>query len=750
MTTPFHSRPELVATYRLQLRNGVGLAEAQAMLPCLTDLGVSHLYLSPLFRAATRSTHGYDVLDPNEVDPVLGGEEGFIALSDAALEAGIGLVLDIVPNHMAFTPENPFVADIMRQGRRSRFAQVFDIDWDQGPLHFPFLDRDPHALLAAGEVILSADGDVLRVQGLDYPLRDTPLARELAACNQIFDAAALSALLQEQVWTIGDWRATAGAIIHRRFFNISGLIGVRQEEPAVFALTHRWIVEKVRAGRIQGLRIDHVDGLARPTAYLHRLRAAVGDIPLWVEKIVKHAEELPHGWPVEGMSGYEFLAPLTRLLTNEEGWTSIRAACAEATPCTSAGEVESVRRELLAESLGPELRRVTATAIAALGCAAAEAPDIARSVTELGAHWPVYRSYTADGYVLNAEFNALRRVEGRAGCLIDLLHAAADEPAASRFAARFEQLTGALTAKSEEDTVFFRAVSYLPFCEVGIGPDCSSIDASAFELRMQDRAAQRPLALNALSTHDTKRSADARAAIIALSYFPDLADIFIRRAKRSADALGLPERWGIYALQSALALRGEPQAKERLAQHIAKAMREAKDISSHEAPNLDAERGGSELIADLLRLVESDNAWPSGVLDRFEGAFESIVLTQVAFQMTSPGIPDIYQGNEWVSLGLTDPDNRRPIDPVALGAVGFPPGSLSARKYELTRELLSLRRRYGDLFTRGKYSLAEHDNGWTIARSGDSVVVEVGLAKPDLTGAKEWSVVVSERDLAGF
>ncbi|TCM14416.1 (1-_4)-alpha-D-glucan 1-alpha-D-glucosylmutase [Novosphingobium sp. PhB165] len=723
MTAPMR---DLVATYRLQLRGGVGLAEARGLLPWLVELGVSHLYLSPLFRAGEASTHGYDVIDPNEVDPAVGGEAAFVALADAAREAGIGIVLDIVPNHMAFTPDNPFIADIMRRGRDSRFAKVFDLDWDRGPLHFPFIDGSLEDTLAKGAVALSALGDALCIQGVCYPLRPTPLARDLAGRKP--DYPSLSALMEQQFWSVGDWRTTAGAIIHRRFFNISGLVGVRQEDPEVFALTHRWIVEQSRTGRIQGLRIDHIDGLARPACYLHRLREAVGDMPIWIEKIVKDGETIPAGWPIEGMSGYEFLAPITRLLTDPGGLDALRTASMGAVPADTGAEVRRVRRELLATSLNPELRRVRMAALEALGCGSGAEAAVSRALTELAVHWPVYRSYTADGYLPNAEMETLRSVDAKAGWLLDLLHAAADEPAAASFAARFEQLTGALTAKSEEDTVFFRAVSYLPFCEVGIGPECGAIDAVRFARTMQERAKTSPLALSTLSTHDTKRSADARAAIAALSHVPEIIGPFTHRATRRAQELDLPERWGIYAVQCALALLGEPEAEARLCAHMAKAMREAKDISSHEAPDEQAERRGGELAGEMLRIVEGTEVWPGDTRARYERMFEQIVLGQVILQMTAPGVPDIYQGTERLALSLTDPDNRRLVD---FGTRGAGAGSLSTRKLELTRDLLALRARHEVLFTHGGYAIRQGEGTWTIVRDWQGGAVELDLRSPD-------------------
>ncbi|GFE74923.1 malto-oligosyltrehalose synthase [Novosphingobium sp. TCA1] len=719
------SDPGLVATYRLQLRGGVGLDAARALLPRLVALGISHLYLSPPFAAASGSTHGYDVIDPRAIDPVLGGEAAFVALADAARNAGIGLVLDIVPNHMAFTPENPFVADIMRHGRASRFAGVFDIDWDKGPLHFPVLDGTAEDLLAAGQIGAggTAQSPVLTIYGQPYPLRDTPLAREVAEAGGL-DAPTLSELLAQQWWSVGDWRGTADAIVHRRFFNITGLIGVRQEDPAVFDLTHRWIVEHVRAGRIQGLRVDHIDGLARPGAYLRRLREAVGEVPVWIEKIVKQGEAIPASWPIEGMSGYEFMTPVTGLLTHAPGLAAMREAALGAVPDDVPAEVRAVRAQLLAGTLAPELRRVTGAAGEALAVPPDRRGPLGEGIRDLACVWPVYRAYTADGCPLDPALDALRGVSGQAGALLDLLHAAADDEPARIFAARFEQLTGALTAKSEEDTVFFRSVAYLPFCEVGAEPELDAIETGAFEALMQRRAKSTPFALNALSTHDTKRSADARAALIALSHFPEPARRFCEEARRRAAAAGLPERWGLYALQTALALWGEAEAQDRIAAHIAKAMREAKDISTHEDPDEQAEARGAALCCALHAALDDPGFWPGDIQARYQAARARTVLAQAAFQLTAPGIPDIYQGTQRFTPALTDPDNRRPID--------WSEGrdDLSARKEALTRDLLEARRADPALFARGSYSLVESAGGWRVTRECEGRTFSLQIARP--------------------
>ncbi|MFS0850061.1 malto-oligosyltrehalose synthase [Novosphingobium panipatense] len=708
--------PTPVATYRLQLRNGVDLDRAIGLLPWLRHLGVSHLYLSPPFQAAQGSTHGYDVIDPTRIDPVLGGDDAFLRLANAARDVDLGIIVDIVPNHMAFVPDNPWLADVLRNGRDSEHARIFDIDWDRGRLHFPVLDGTPADLLANGDIGMEGPSDDPRLRIYDrfYPLRLSPLSEKLARDPALLDDATMARLLDEQHWSVGHWRASAADIIHRRFFNITELIGVRQEDPDVFALTHRWIIDQVGAGRIQGLRVDHIDGLARPGAYLHHLRQAVGDTPIWIEKIVKAGEDLP-AWPIEGMSGYEFMTPVTRLLTHSEGLDTIREASDGAVPADYAQEVRKVRRELLDDVFLPERRRVVTAAMAALAAADDLRADLDEAIATLASLWPVYRSYAADLVPLSKLITDAVATPEAAHCkaLLDLLRAP-DDPLARAFAARFEQLTGALTAKSEEDTVFFRSVAYLPLCEVGSEPDLGSLDAEAFATQMRERADRTPLALNALSTHDTKRSADARAVLVALSHFPALARRLYDKARRQAREANLPEGWGLYALQTALMLAGESEAHERIADHIAKAMREAKDLSRHELPDGAAEDAVIQLCRNLHHEYAAGGLLHPAERDALRAAIETLVLAQAALQLTAPGIPDIYQGTEGVAIGLTDPDNRRAVDWAALETGNAT--TLASRKTELTRALLARRRSQPDLFARGSYTLRTEDDAWVVER----------------------------------
>ncbi|BAK65714.1 maltooligosyl trehalose synthase [Sphingobium sp. SYK-6] len=710
--------PGLVATYRVQLRNGVDLDAVRARIPWLRTLGISHLYLSPLFTAATGSTHGYDVVDPNEVDPALGGEDAFQRLAHAVRDADMGLVLDIVPNHMVLSPENPYLANVMREGPASRYAAMFDIDWRRGPLHFAVLDGSPADLLAAGDISLAGDGDVpaLRIYDQDYPLREGSLSA--LPPDGALTGETLRQLLDRQHWSVGHWRISADAITHRRFFNISSLIGVRQEDPDVFDFTHRWIIRQVQAGHIQGLRVDHIDGLARPGAYLRRLRDAVGVLPIWVEKIVKEGEAMPSSWPVEGMSGYEFMAPVTQLLTAPDGLQALREAANGCLPADSGAEVRAVRAHLLEHVFAPELDRVSHAASQALAASLPAAQAVRAAIAQLALHWPVYRSYAADalppGARLAGALEAARadRLPSEAlGPVFNLL-SAPDDPQARTFAARFEQLTGALTAKSEEDTVFFRSVAYLPFCEVGAEPDLQPTDPATFEQRMAARAQETPCALTGLSTHDTKRSADARAAIIALTYLPALGERLYARGRTLAAERALPERWGIYAAQVALMMYREPDRDARSADHLAKAMREAKDNSSHEDPAIETEESAAAVATRLMQELADHLIWSAEERQAFEAIHSDLVLAQAALQLTAPGIPDIYQGTELTSIALTDPDNRRPVDWDASADMD----ARDARKLDLTRDLLARRRQQPELFAMGRYTLTAGDDALYVRR----------------------------------
>ncbi len=312
------------------------------------------------------------------------------------------------------------------------------------------------------------------------------------------------------------------------------------------------------------------------------------------------------------------------------------------------------------------------------------------------------------------------------GSVFNLL-SAPDDALARAFAARFEQLTGALTAKSEEDTAFYRVVDYLPFCEVGAEPNLEAIDADGFAKRMAARAEASPCALDALSTHDTKRSADARAALVALTYLPDPGARLYTQGRTRARERGIDERWGIYAAQIALMMQEEPDREARVAEHVSKAMRESKDASSYENPNAGAEEAVRDLALDLTGALDSDAIWSVEERRDFAQIRDRLILAQVALQLTAPGIPDIYQGTEISCVALSDPDNRRLVD---WARMSDPPTERDARKLALTRELIALRRDHAEHLAMGSYEIDVSDDYWTVRRQWKGKQIAVEIERP--------------------
>lgn len=680
------------STYRIQLRSGVDFATVEGWLPVLQDLGISHLYLSPVQTAVSGSTHGYDVTDPTEVDPVLGGREGLARLSGAARARGMGVIIDIVPNHTAFTFENRWLRDVLRHGPGSRHAGAFEIDWEAGPLVLPFLTEEFADLAERGEIALgeAPDGPVLEIGGLAVPLAPGTLPPEGAAPDW-------AALHEAQPWRLTPWRHERDGVTHRRFFNVTTLIGMRVERPEVFDATHAMILDLVREGVVQGLRVDHVDGLVDPAGYLRRLRGAVGaDCPIWVEKILAHDERLPD-WPVEGTTGYEAARALVRVMTDAEGLAALRADWLADTQGESWEDcLREAKAQIIRQDLAAELHQLIA-----LGRAAAEAEErvagdevLRDSVLVLLDEIPRYRTYFTDTEARDEDralvAEAVERARPRVfdDRLLDPMAAWITEaatPEARAFRIRFQQVTGALLAKAQEDTAGFRWTSYLAANEVGAEPDAAVMGVDAFDRWLSAAA---PTALTLGSTHDTKRAEDARMRLVAATHLPEDMIALLHRAARLPAAEGVPGDLRWYIVQTLLCM-WEPRddLAERLAAHMTTAMRQAKRITLWTRVDEEAEAAVQALAAALL--ADWQAALPQEVA-RLHAAARPVILGQVALRLAMPGIPDIYQGCEATSFLLGDPDNREPVDPVALARA---PGSpLAAEKRALTATLLRLRR----------------------------------------------------------
>ncbi|MFE2274520.1 malto-oligosyltrehalose synthase [Streptomyces lavendulae] len=680
------------STYRLQLGPAFPFAAAGAAVPYLASLGVSHLHLSPALEAVPGSAHGYDVTDHTRVRAELGGEEGLRALAAKARAHGLGLVLDIVPNHMAVPDPlrlNRPLWEVLREGPRSPYARWFDVDWEAGDgrLLLPVLGEPPRTdgfrVDADGELLRYAEGGTER----EFPLRAGTAGLPLPE------------LLAAQWYRIACWREARTALNYRRFFTISDLIGVRVEDPGVFSATHTKVLELVRDGVLQGLRVDHVDGLADPEGYLRRLREAVGgDCWVVVEKILARKERLPPGWPVAGTTGYDALHRVDGLFADPAGTAELARAYAGATGLPSWEETAAAAaQEVLTGDLAAELALLERLA----------GPELAPAVRELLIGYPVYRPYpggeVAEGAAETPGLDGVRELVLR-------------DPA---FGARFAQTSAALRAKSLEDRAFYRWAPLLSATEVGGEPGAPAVSVAEFHAYCAELERDWPATGTVLSTHDTKRSADVRARIAALSQAPGAMGV-TGGAGRSGD----PQLAWV-ARQSALGLGDAPDREPRLAAALLKAAREAGLRTSWTDPDEEYEAG----IADL---VPGEAAGLPGHLTE---AARANVLGMTLLHLTMPGVPEVYQGSETEYRALVDPDNRRPaaFPRGALAALdaGTAPQGLAAEKLALTAALLRLRRDRPALFT-GYTPLTASgpaaDHCVAFARSADLVAVATRLS----------------------
>ena len=722
------------STYRLQLRGGMDLSEAEALVPYLDRLGIGALYLSPPFTATEGSTHGYDVTDANEIDPAIGGRAALDSLSAALHAREMGLILDIVPNHMAFTVENGWLRDVLRRGEESRYARHFDIAWPER-LRLPWLGG-AFAEQVDMRVDDDPDGPVLVAGGVRVPLAEGPLVEAARA-----DPGRIPELHDAQPWRLTDWRTEGAAITHRRFFSITGLIGMRVEDEPVWEDMHALIVELAEAGTIDGLRVDHVDGLADPAAYLARLAERTG-LPIWVEKILSGDEAIPETWPVLGETGYTPARDIAAVLTDEAGAAAMRRAFERRAGGSElfGDVVAEARDEILRGELAAELGQLSDLAMAAAeGDAVAAEWDreaMRAAIKGLLIAFPRYRTYgdeagmsPEDAAMMDAILEEADGPEPLRAFLGRALRSPSPEGTALRL--RLQQVTGAAVAKSQEDTAFYRDTALISANEVGADPDRPAMGVAEFHAAMGARLAATPRALTLTSSHDTKRSEDARARILCLTHAPDAF-------RGWADALGtgLDPRTEWYLAQSAFALHGEAEAGERLADHMVKALREEGRLSSWLDPDEAAEEAARAAASAVMEAHPAPLPDVAAIADR-------AVLSQAALKLAVPGVPDVYQGTEAPDYALTDPDNRRPRDWEGLRdalEVAGEEGPLpeGAEKMALSARLLRLRRTAPALFLDGAYEPLEAPEGAVaFARTHGGARVAVACALPGAGGTAE-------------
>ncbi len=727
-----------VSTYRVQLGPDLRFDDVAGRLPYYDALGVTHLYLSPVLRAAPGSTHGYDVVAHDEVSPVLGGYDGLARLSAATHERGLGLVLDIVPNHMAVpTPawHNKALWSVLAEGPPSRFARWFDLDWSSPDgILMPVLGDRLGTVLARGELRL----DLAEVDG-------TGRRPVLAYGPHVFpvrpgtEHLPLTELLRAQHYRLASWKVADEELNYRRFFDISTLVAIRVEDPEVFAATHDLVCGLVRDGLVDGLRVDHPDGLADPATYLERLHAATDGAWVVAEKILAADEDMPDDWVCAGTTGYDTAWRVQQTFVDPAGADDLAAVAAQLSDGPEDGHpgdgydalVTAAKREIVDRSLRTEVHRLTAV-VAQICHDDLRLRDhttraLRACLVELLVAMDRYRAYVVPGRPTSAPSIAtLDRAAARArscldadqvetlAVLVDLLlgrpvgSAPGNDPRRDELVVRFGQTSAPVQAKGVEDTAFYRWTQLVGLCEVGADPARFALPPAGLLSWATAQARQHPSGMTALSTHDTKRSEDVRASLSVLS---ELSGPW-RRCVTALHRVSAPYRStlvdgriGNLTWQTLAATWSSdgPISTDRLDAYLTKVMREAKSATTWDAPD----RAYEDAVLDWARQAVTDpevtallDAWHH----RARPYVRATTLGQKVVQLTLPGVADTYQGTETVALTLVDPDNRRPVDAPDLAArlarldTGALPRDLSDEKLLVTSRTLRARRDLPEAF----------------------------------------------------
>ena len=680
------------STYRLQLTPEFGFTAATAQLPYLAQLGVDWIYLSPVLQSTSGSQHGYDVVDPTRVDAARGGREQFVRLCETAHEFGMGVLVDIVPNHMGISVprENPWWWDVLRHGRDSTYAEFFDIDWDagDGKLLIPIIGDDDMPEQPGDpikHVTVDADAGVLRYWDLEFPLSPGTASEDIRTTHA------------NQHYRLVHWRLGDHALNYRRFFTVTTLAGLRVERDEVWDAAHAEILSWLREGLVDGLRIDHPDGLRDPAGYLERLRERTGGAYVIVEKILDPGEQLPD-WACEGTTGYDALAATERLFVDADGIADLEQAAA----ALSSRDLDDwdtlihhCKRDVADDALQAELRRVTRE----LDDASDQTLD---ALSEIAANFSVYRTYLPHGAELleQAARNAADWHPDLAGEIERLLRVLRDP--AHPAALRWQQTTGMIMAKAVEDRAFYRFSRLTSLNEVGGDPSHLATSVADFHAAQQARLARWPHAQTTLTTHDTKRSEDTRARIDVLSEMPD------DWAEALHELLEIqPIENPAFANLIWQAVVGAwPASRERLHDYATKAARESGEITTWTAVDEQYEASVHGAIDAAF-----DHPAARAIITRLHekitphGYHNSLVMK--AIQLLAPGVPDVYQGTELWDRSLVDPDNRRPVDwaarQAALDAIGKGArpalDETGATKLMVVTAALRLRRKLPERFT---------------------------------------------------
>ncbi|GGL92872.1 malto-oligosyltrehalose synthase [Nakamurella endophytica] len=682
-----------VSTYRLQVTAEDDLEHAAGLVPYLSALGADWVYLSPILASEPGSTHGYDVIDHGTTDEPRGGREGLRAVADAAHGAGLGVLVDIVPNHVGVaTPKHSlWWWDVLQHGRESAHADAFDVDWAAGggKILLPVLGDGGDAELDQLEVV---DGE-LAYYDHRYPVAP---GTEGGSGREVHE---------RQHYRLVNWRRADNELNYRRFFAVNDLAAVRVERPDVFASSHSEVAHWFHEGWVDGLRVDHPDGLFDPGQYLERLSDLTGGAYLLVEKILEPGEELPVAWPCHGTTGYDALAVLDRLFVDPAGQAPLDRLETElrgGTPVDWPAMIASTKRGIADGILHAEVLRLTR--LVTQGPDALEPPAelVADTLGELLARFPVYRSYLPVGRAhLDQAAAAVRLHRPELAPVLDVLLPRLTDPD-TEVATRFQQTSGMVMAKGVEDTAFYRWSRLTSLNEVGADPSVWAVTPRRFHDAQLERLGAWPHAMTTMSTHDTKRGEDVRARISVLSELPDLWAAAVRRwAVRTP----LSDRPLANLLFQAV-VGAWPISRERMHAYAEKASREAGVSTAW----TDSDTAFEETMHALVDAVYDDPVLHQdlvGVVERLAAPGWSNSLTAKLLQLTGPGVPDVYQGSERWETSLVDPDNRRPVDHRAAAELleridgGWRPevDESGAAKLLVVSRALRLRRDRPELFT---------------------------------------------------
>jgi len=743
------------STYRIQFHKNFNLKSLDHIIPYLIELGIGTLYASPIFEAVPGSTHGYDVVNPLKINPEIGTEAELLKVSKKLKAAGIRWLQDIVPNHMAFHPDNIWLMDVLQKGKASDFVRFFDIDLQKGDgrLMVPFLGEHLEEAIAEKKLrLLTVKGKYyLNYGGSNWPVNAETASmlstQDLKKINS--DPTALTRIVQSQHYRLCNWQETDYNINYRRFFTVNSLICLNMQYQETFDLYHRYIFELLDKGIFQGLRIDHVDGLYGPKEYLQRLRKAVGkDIYIVVEKILENGEELPENWKVQGSTGYDFLAMVNNLFTNKEAERPFNKLYQEVTgkKLDPAKLIYEKKSNILFEHMQGELDNLFELFLALKlpDFSTIKQADLKRALAEMLIAMPVYRYYNYRFPLAEAESLHIQNLLtpilqdkrlAKAGELLTEIFLETPKKAniaynkkLSNFFQRCMQFTGPLMAKGVEDTAMFTYNRFIGHAEVGDAPDAFGMAVHEFHNEMYKRQQNWPFSINGSSTHDTKKGEDVRARLSVLSDLPEEWSQLVQQLKKSFTALQkqraafklLHDNDVYLLLQTVIGILpfqedDDHEIGNRLAQFIVKALRESKKRSDWANPDEDYEDKLIEFSQAILAENQESYSLIRNFLKRISDFAVINSLGQLTLKFTCPGIPDIYQGTELWDLSLVDPDNRRPVnyddraDLIATfdGPINFKrlwEERFSGKiKMWLTKTLLKIRKAESEVFERGAY-----------------------------------------------